>query len=63
MKNFHVCYYKNQNFPLLSGYNIEAETIEIALFLFKQEFPNYEIYYIHNKSTNTREMHPESYWA
>ena len=43
MKNFHICYYKDQNFPLLSGWNVEAKTIEIALSLFKKEFPNYEI--------------------
>ena len=63
MKNFHICYYKDQNFPLLSGWNVEAKTIEIALSLFKKEFPNYEIYYIQNKSTNSSELRSEGRWT
>ena len=67
MKNFHICYYKDQNLPLLSGWNVEAKTIEIALRLFKKEFSNYEIYYIQNKSTNSNELRSEAcfterYW-
>ena len=63
MKNFHICYYKDQNLPLLSGWNVEAKTIEIALRLFKKEFSNYEIYYIQNKSTNSSELRSEGRWT
>jgi hypothetical protein len=50
MKTFHICFYLVKDYNSTVGINIEAETIEIALKIFKEKFPMSEISYIQNKS-------------
>jgi hypothetical protein len=50
MKTFHICFYLMKENNSTVGINIEAETMEIALKIFKENFPNSVINYIQNKS-------------
>lgn len=50
MKKYHVCFFPELGTNLTIGINIEAESMDIALKIFKEKYPYAEISYIHNKS-------------
>ena len=50
MKTFHISYFPIKGTLLTIGLNIEAESIDLALIKFQEDYPNVEISYIHNKS-------------
>jgi hypothetical protein len=50
MKKFHISYFPIKGTNLTIGLNIEAESMEVALTKFQEDYPNVEISYIHNKS-------------
>jgi hypothetical protein len=50
MKKYHVCFYPEKGANVTVGVNIEAESMEIALAIFRVKYPYVEICYIHNKS-------------
>lgn len=50
MKKFHISFYLDLTHNTTVGQNIEAESMEIALKIFKEKLPYAEIVYIHNKS-------------